>query len=182
MRTQSYLTRAVGAGIAIAMFATTASAQVQKSTVPGITNFSKVETTIACGGATSAAAVPELKKMGYVSIINLRLPSEQGAEVDAEMAAAKANSINYIALPFNTASPDPAVVDKFIAAVTTPANQPAFIHCASANRVGALWAVKRMLVDGWDEEKAMTEAAAIGLSNPALKTFALDYVKTHPKR
>jgi uncharacterized protein (TIGR01244 family) len=164
------------------MTAAAADAQVQKSTVPGITNFSKVETTIACGGATSAAAVPELKKMGYVSIINLRLPSEQGADVEAEMAAAAANNIKYIALPFNTAAPDAAVVDQFITAVTTPANQPAYIHCGSANRVGALWSVKRMLVDGWDEEKAMAEAAAIGLTSPALKTFALDYAKTHPKR
>lgn len=177
------MTRFVGSAVALLLCsATIVSAQVQKSTVPGITNFSKVETTIACGGATSAAAVPELKKMGYVAIINLRLPTEQGADTEAEMAAAQAAGMNYVALPFNAAAPDPAVVDKFIAAVTASANQPAYIHCASANRVGALWAVKRMLVDGWDEEKAITEATAIGLSNPALKTFALDYVKAHPKK
>ena len=61
-------------------------------------------------------------------------------------------------------------------AVTAPANQPAFVHCASANRVSALWMIKRMLVDQWTADRASTEAAALGLTNPALKTFALDYV------
>ena len=71
------------------------------------------------------------------------------------------------------------MVEKFIAEVTTPANQPVFVHCASANRASALWMIKRMLVDGWDAERAGTEAAALGLTNAALKTFALDYVASH---
>ena len=66
-----------------------AAAQVTKQTVPGVTNFAKLETTVACGGATTSEAVPELKKMGFASIINLRLPSEPGADVDKEAAAAQ---------------------------------------------------------------------------------------------
>ncbi len=65
--------------------------------------------------------------------------------------------------------------------MTAPANQPVFVHCASANRASALWMIKRMLVDGWDADRAATEAAALGLTNPALKTFALDYVAAHKK-
>src|SRR5438132_257079 len=76
--------------------------QVTKENVPGVTNFAKLETTVACGGATKAEAVPELKKMGFASIINLRLASEQGANVDEEAAAAKAAGIKYFHLPFNT--------------------------------------------------------------------------------
>ena len=66
------------------------------------------------------------------------------------------------------------LVDNFIKAVTDKKNQPAFIHCASANRAAALWLVKRIVVDQWDVERASTEAAALGLTNPALKTFALE--------
>ena len=151
-------------------------AQVTKESVPGISNFSRVETTIACAGATSPAAVAAVKQMGFKSIINLRQASEAGADLDAEAAAAQTAGITYVHLPLNTAGPDPAVVDRFLMAVTTPANQPAFVHCASANRASALWLIKRMLVDKWDAERASTEAAALGLTNPALKTFALDYV------
>ncbi len=158
-----------------------AFAQVTKETVPGITNFSKVETTIACAGATAPSAVADVKKMGYKAIVNLRMPNEAGAELEAEEAAAKAAGITYFHLPFNTAAPDPAIVEKFLAAVSAPANQPAFVHCASANRASALWMIKRMLVDGWDETRASTEAAALGLTNQALKTFALNYVSQHKK-
>jgi uncharacterized protein (TIGR01244 family) len=165
----------------LALVATLASAQVTKENVPGITNFSRVETTIACAGATTPAAVAEVKRLGYASIINLREASEAGADVEGEAAAAKAAGITYIHLPLKTASPDPAVVDQFLTAVTAKANQPAFVHCASANRASALWMVKRMLVDGWDADRAGTEAAALGLTNAALKTFAIDYVASHKK-
>jgi len=158
-----------------------AGAQVTKESVPGITNFSKVGTTIACAGATTPEAIADVKKLGYMAIINLRQASEAGANVEAATAAAKAAGIKYVHLPFNTAAPDPAIVEGFLKAVTDPANQPVFVHCASANRAAALWMIKRMNVDGWDANRAGEEAAALGLTNPALKTFALDYVSAHQK-
>ena len=161
--------------------ATLGHAQVTKEAVPGVVNFAKVGTTIACAGATTPAAVAEVKKLGYASIINLRQPNEPGADMEAEAAAAKTAGINYVALPFNAQAPDPKLVENFITAVTAPANQPAFVHCASANRASALWMIKRMLVDGWDAQRAGEEAAALGLTNAALKTFALDYVAAHKK-
>lgn len=167
--------------VSFGVVATLASAQVTKETVPGITNFARVQTTIACAGATSAAAVPDIKRLGFASIINLRQANEQGADLETEAAAAKTAGINYVHLPFNAQMPDPAVVDKFLTAVTAPANQPAFVHCASANRAAGLWMAKRMLVDGWDADRAGKEAADLGLSNAALKTFVLDYVATHKK-
>jgi uncharacterized protein (TIGR01244 family) len=158
-----------------------AGAQVTKESVPGITNFSKVGTTIACAGATTPEAVAEVKKLGYSAIVNLRQASEAGANIEAATAAAKAAGIKYVHLPFNTASPDPAVVQGFLEAVTNPANQPVFVHCASANRAAALWMIKRMNVDGWAADRAGEEAAALGLTNAALKTFALDYARAHQK-
>jgi uncharacterized protein (TIGR01244 family) len=165
---------------ALAAWVVTLTAQgVTKETVPGVTNFTRVETTIACAGATTPAAVAGIKKMGYASIINLRQASEPGADVEGEAAAAQSAGIHYIHLPFNAASPDPAVVDAFLKAVTAPANQPAFVHCASANRAAAMWMIKRILVDKWDGDRAGAEAAALGLTSAALKTFALDYVQSH---
>ena len=152
---------------------------VTKESVPGVTNFARVETTIACAGATKPSSLAELKKMGYASVINLRQASEAGADIDAEAAAAKAAGINFVHLPFNAASPDPALVGNFLKAVTDRNNQPAFVHCASGNRAAALWMIKRMQVDKWDVDRAGTEAAALGMTNPALKTFVLNYVQSH---
>lgn len=152
---------------------------VTRETAPGITNFARLDTTIACAGATRPTAVAELKKMGYASIINLRQASEPGADIEGETAAAKAAGIHFSHLPFNAASPDPAVVDSFLKAVTAPANQPAFVHCASGNRAAAMWMIKRMVVDKWDADRAGAEAAALGLTSSTLKTFALDYAQAH---
>jgi protein tyrosine phosphatase (PTP) superfamily phosphohydrolase (DUF442 family) len=152
--------------------------QVTKQTVPGVQNFAKLETTVACGGATTPEAVPEIKKMGFASIINLRLPSEAGANVEGEAAAAKTAGINF---SFSGQSPDPKVADQFLATVTDKKNEPAYIHCAAGNRAGAMWMIKRLVVDKWDTDKAFTEATALGLTSPALKQFAIDYAQTHKR-
>src|SRR5271170_2538271 len=99
--------------------ATPARAQeVTKETVDGITNYHRLETTVACSGAIKVTAVPEIKKFGFASIINLRQPTEDGANLPEEEAAAKAADIHYYSFPFNGASPDPAAVDKFLDAIT----------------------------------------------------------------
>jgi len=110
------------------LIAAVASAQVVRQEVPGIRNFAKVESTVACAGAITAGAIPEIKKMGYASIINLRLATEEGADIDGNIAAAKAAGIPYYHIPFSGAKPDPAVVDTFLKTITTPGVQPAFIH------------------------------------------------------
>jgi uncharacterized protein (TIGR01244 family) len=158
-----------------------AGAQVRKAEMEGITNFSRVDATVGCGGATQPTALAALKREGFASVINLRLASEQGADIDASRSTAQAAGLKYIHLPFDVANPDPKLVDNFLAAVSDAANQPVYIHCASANRVGAVWMIKRALKDGWDVDKAREETEAIGLSNPRLKTFAAEYIAAHKK-
>src|SRR5687767_2132579 len=97
-----------------ALAAAMAAAQVKKSDVPGITNFSRVDATVGCGGATQPAAMAELKKHGFMSVINLRLSTEQGADVDAGRAAAESTGLKYIHLPFDAAKPDPKLVESFL--------------------------------------------------------------------
>jgi uncharacterized protein (TIGR01244 family) len=156
-------------------------AQVTKPTVSGVTNFAKLDSTIACAGATTPEGVAEVKKLGYASIINLRQASESGANVEAELEAAKQAGIKYIHLPLNRQSPEKDVADRFLTAIVDPANQPVFAHCGSGNRAAALWMIKRMVVDGWDAERAGTEAAALGLTNAAFRQFALDYAAARKK-
>ena len=160
---------------------TAAQSQVKKEAVPGITNFARLETTVACAGAVTPSAVAEIKKMGFKAIFNLRLATEQGADIESETAAAKAAGINFVHLPLSGSSPDPRVVDSFLEAITAAGNQPALIHCASGNRASALWFIKRVIVDKWDTDRAMAEATELGAMSQTMKTFALDYVQTHKK-
>jgi uncharacterized protein (TIGR01244 family) len=123
----------------------------------------------------------EIKKMGYKAVFNLRLPNEPGADIEGEAAAARAAEINFIHLPFNGAMPDPAVVDSFLKAITQPGNQPAFIHCASGNRAATVWFIKRVLIDKWDNDRAMAEASQLGAISQPMKNFAIDYIRSHTK-
>ena len=176
---QQHRTRLLTACLLVVATTVLGAQGVTKESVPGVTNFARVETTIACGGATTPEAIAGLKKMGYASVINLRPASEPGANIEGAAAAARAAGINFVHLPFNAASPDPDLVTNFLKAVTDPRNQPAFVHCASGNRAAALWMIKRMAIDKWDADRAGSEAAALGLTNQALKTFALNYVQAH---
>ena len=150
-----------------------------KQDFPGVTNFTRVDATVACGGAAEVAALDALKKDGFKTVINLRVATEPGANVEQNQAKAKELGLNYVHIPFSGASPDPKVIDTFLATIANTANQPVFVHCASANRVGAVWLAKRVLQDDYSIEKATPDAKAIGLSSPALEKFALAYIAAH---
>jgi len=157
------------------------SQQVTKQDVQGVKNFKRLETTVACAGATSADAVPEIKKMGFASIINLRAANEAGANVEEEATAAKLAGIRYYNIPFDSSKPDPAVAGKFLDAITASGSDPAFIHCAGGNRAATMWLIKRLAVDHWDVDRATKEATELGMTSETLKQFAIDYAQAHKR-
>ena len=162
-----------------AALATSTLAQVRKAELAGVRNYSKVDATVGCAGATDPAAMKALKGEGYVSVINLRTATEQGADIEAGRAAAQSAGLKYFHLPFSSAMPDPKIVDSFLATVADTKNQPVFIHCGSANRVGGMWMIKRVLQDKWPMDKAREEAAAIGLREDATIAFVTQYINSH---
>jgi uncharacterized protein (TIGR01244 family) len=147
----------------------------------GIVNFTKVDAVVACGGATETSALDGLAKDGFKSVINLRLATEANANIELNAAQAKSLGLNYIHIPFNGQQPDPKAVDLFLAAIANKANQPVYVHCGSASRVGSMWMVKRVLQDGWTIEKATEEAKLIGLRGEPLEKFALSYIAANKK-
>ena len=166
--------------VLFAVTAVSASAQqVVKKDVAGVSTFAQLESTIACGGSTKPEAMREIRTMGFKSVVNLRLATEEGAMVEEEGAAVRAAGMNYVHLPFNAQSPDPQLIDNFIAAVTKPANTPAYVHCAAGGRAAALWMIKRVKADGWTVDRALVEANALGL-NDRFRPFAMNYLATHP--
>jgi uncharacterized protein (TIGR01244 family) len=156
-----------------------AQGAVTKEAVPGVTNFARLESTVACGGVITPAAVAEIKQRGFKSIFDLQLPDEKGADVNGEAAAARAAGITFVHVPFTPARPDNASVDTFVREVSKPANEPAFIHCAGGNRAAGFWMIKRVLVDHWDVPRAQAEAESLGLSSSQMKQFATSYIDAH---
>ena len=140
----------------------------------GVRNYTRIDATVACAGATPPEAMAELKTRGFTTVINFRTGGERGATVDSGKQAAEAAGLKYIHIPFREATAE--VAESFLEAVADPTNQPVYIHCGSANRVGAMWLIKRVKQDGYAVDAALAEAEAIGLSSAALREFALDYV------
>jgi len=178
---RTHILTAAGAMAIVGLCATSGAAQqVSKPSVPGIKNLARLETTIACAGAITPESVPAIKQMGFVSIINLRLASEPGADIEREAAAAKAAELRYFHVPFD-GKPDPEAARQFLDAITTVGAEPAFVHCAGGNRAATMWLIKRIAVDHWDVDRATTEAVALGQTSTALREFAIAYAQAHQR-
>ena len=141
-------------------------------------DFLRLNEQICTGGQPTMAELERLKRDGVRAVINLRRPSEYNAEEEA--AKARELGLRYINIPVDSSDPKDAQVEEFLKATDDSANRPAFIHCGSANRVGAFWMIRRVLRDRWPLEKAEDEAKKIGMRSANLREFALDYIRRRP--
>ena len=165
-----------------------AMAEVEKVDIPGVSNFSKIDgapgfagSLVGFGGATSPSAMPGLKSAGFTTVLNLRLGSEDGANIDGSRAAAEAAGLHYISLPFDSQNPDPAVVTEVLSILDNKANQPVYIHCNSATRAAALWMIGRVLRDGWPVDTASKEVEMISANPSKSIAFATAYLASQNK-
>jgi len=157
---------------------------IQKVMVPGINNFWRVNNTVSTGGTITSRemAIPVLKRRGIRTVINLA----GGADAEAERTAVDAAGMKYLLLPIDPMALDRAPVDDILKALNDRANFPIFIHSGAGHRAAAALMIKRVMVDGWDIERAGIEAASAGmvLSNdmaPVWWKFVRDYFNAHGK-
>jgi len=178
MKTQSRIL------LALLVFAAAAAAQTTQPApqqdFSSIKNFLRVNKEVCTGGQPTMEDLARMKAEGIKAIINLRQPEEYDAEQEA--AKAKELGLRYIHIPVAVAEPKDEQAEEFLKATSDPRNRPAFIHCGSANRVGAFWMIRRVLVDHWKAEDAEAEAKKIGLRSPNLVEFAHSYIERHPAK
>ena len=164
------------------------TAEHGKVDMPGVKNFSRIDgprgfagDPVGFGGATESSAMAGLKKDGFASVINLRLATEDGANIEGSRATAQSVGLNYIHIPFDPGNLDPQVINDFLTAVGDKANQPVYIHCGSGTRAAALWMIGRVLEDGWDIDAAREEAEAIALKPAEAVAVANSYITSKGK-
>jgi uncharacterized protein (TIGR01244 family) len=146
---------------------------------PTIRAYQRLSDEVRTGAQPTAEELAWLKADGVTTVINLRLPAEHDAA--AETAKASELELRYFNIPVETANPKDEQADEFRKLLADPHNRPVFIYCASANRVGALWMIHRVLDDGWTIADAEAEAVRVGIKSPNLREFALDYIRRHEK-
>ena len=147
---------------------------------PDIRNFLQVTPEFCTGGQPRIEHYARLKADGVKAVLNLRQPTEHRAE--EEQQAVEAAGLKYFNIPVSYQNPSDADVDQFLKITDDPANRPMFIHCTAAIRVGAFWAIRRVLRDGMTIDAALEEAKKVGLREaPHLEQFVQAYVASHKK-
>jgi len=147
------------------------------ASVEDIDHFVRVDERVCTGGQPTREQLASLRGQGIRTVIDLREASEQ--DIEAEGVEVRRLGLRFVSIPVAAASPRPEQADAFLAATADPAVFPMFVHCASGNRVGAFWMIRRVLVDGWNETKAEDEARRVGLSRQNLLEFAREYIRAH---
>jgi ubiquinone/menaquinone biosynthesis C-methylase UbiE len=103
----------------------------------------------------------------------------QADEIDwDEGAAIKDVGLEFVAIPFQSSeSLTDDVFDKVRKLLDDMDKTSTLLHCGSANRVGAVWLVHRVLDQGVSLETAIQEAKTVGLRNPEYEARARDYIE-----
>lgn len=179
--------RLVGTAACLALLAFSASAEdvkpdIEKKKEPkleacelGGTNNVHRLGKIYLAGQPSADDFAIAKKDGIKTVINLRTPGELPFD---EKGVLKELGLEYHYLPF--AAPDTLkdeIFEKSLKVLGDKKKQPVLMHCASANRVGAIWLAHRVLTDKVPYDKALKEAKEVGLRFPPYEVKAKAYIE-----
>ncbi|HET7370903.1 MAG TPA: protein tyrosine phosphatase family protein [Gammaproteobacteria bacterium] len=115
------------------------------------------------GGQPTPAQLGAAQGAGYRTVVNLRPDTEMTDWNEADRA--RALGLNYVSIP--VAGADGLTEDNARAlaeVVDDPDSRPLIVHCASGNRVGALFALKAAWVDGEDPDRALDIGRQAGLT------------------
>ena len=121
------------------------------------------------GGQPTDEQLQRAKAMGVKTVINLRSAGES-ADYAAQQAGAAALGMTYIHIPIDSETGDGLDEDnaRKLGALLDRAARPMIVHCATGQRVGALFALKAFHVDGETAAEALQLGKDAGLSKPAL--------------
>jgi uncharacterized protein (TIGR01244 family) len=131
----------------------------------GISNATFPEPGVMAAGQPTGEQLQLLAEEGYKTVIDLR-PAEEPHGFN-EPEAARQNGLAYVNIPVTAQTLDQATVDKFLETMKK-AEHPVLLHCASSNRVGALYYAWLVLEKGVPAKEAMAKAKAAGLRSPEL--------------
>lgn len=149
--------------------------QLLASKLPGVPDLHRFGD-LWLAGQPTADGLRALREQGVARVLDLRLPHEDhGFDEDA---AAAALGLEYHNIGFATQDLTDQKVDA-IRAILRDTSSPLLVHCRSANRVGMVWLLHRVLDGKLTPEQAMAEARTVGLASEGLEAFADGYLQRH---
>lgn len=141
-----------------------------------IPNFHEVNAKVFRGGRPSEDGLRQLKTMGIKTVISLR---GDDTYTYMEEHLCRQYGLGFTSIPLSIyKQPNDSQVVKFLEIITDEKKQPVFVHCESGrDRTGAMIAVYRVIVEGWDIKEAYHESKKLGFwpyrGDAELKKFIL---------
>jgi uncharacterized protein (TIGR01244 family) len=130
------------------------------SPLPAIKNAGLLDERTLVSGQPTDGQFAELKAMGFKTILNLRTEKE-GSEAEGRVVTDL--GLNYLNVPIEASQITDEQIDLFSQTLMNDANYPMVVHCGSANRVGGLILLHRVLKENVEPEEALLEARRVGL-------------------
>ncbi len=122
-------------------------------------NFRKISNKLATAGTINPASFPELHHQGYKIIIDLRTEEEKEAD---EIKAAENSSVKYISIPIKGKEGLTLDKAKQFVEIFDECDGSVILHCATANRAGAMWAAYNLL-KGENFENSIAKGKLCGM-------------------
>jgi uncharacterized protein (TIGR01244 family) len=152
------------------------------SGVAGIDGFREVSDAVILAGNVSPSAMKDLAGRGVSTVISLRASDEVGYDDAAASAAARSAGLRWVEAPLIADAPEASTLDRVLAELEAAKARKTVVFCKSGQRASVIWFAERVLIDGVGRDKAMAEAASLGLVRADLKAFALSYVEQRSSR
>jgi protein tyrosine phosphatase (PTP) superfamily phosphohydrolase (DUF442 family) len=151
-----------------------------KLRVAGVPNFGKIDDHLYRGAQPHASGIPELKKLGISTIVDLR--GEDPSKSKWEQKQAESLGIHFVHIPVSGwAPPSDAQVAEFLNIFRSNPQEKVFVHCRYGDdRTGVFVAVYRMAFDKFLSDEAIGEMYFFGFSgfwHPSMRAFIRDFPK-----
>lgn len=129
----------------------------------GIKNFQQIDPHVYRGAQPSDKGFKYLAQIGVKTVIDLREADARSKEEESLVTAA---GMNYVNVPMTGLTPPTtAEIKRILGILEDDKGGAVFVHCLrGADRTGAVIASYRIDHDGWDNERALSEAKARGMS------------------
>jgi len=135
-----------------------------QSPARGIRNFYQVDQYVYRGGQPDKEGFALLSKLGVKTVLDLRA-SDARSRMEEKLVTAA--GMRYINVPMTGLTPPTdAEIGKILGVLESDNSGAVFVHCKrGADRTGAVIAAYRIDHDGWDNDRALKEAMARGMSS-----------------
>lgn len=145
----------------------------------GVANACQILPNVITGGQPNAAQLRALKDAGGGIVLDIRDPMEP--RLVEEPSLVQELGMEYVNIPVRAGSLDDATLERILAVLRGAGDRTVFFHCGSGNRVGGALIPYFILDQDMGEQDAVDQAMRVGLRNPEIMEWGLDYARRNQK-